>query len=571
MRRELELKVELSKSDMERLAGDLPGADVEAGPASTQKIKTVYFDTPEHNLHAAGMSLRLRRQNGHWLQTLKAEQHAADGVSNPIELEAPVDAEEPDVSRIADKKLKRAVQQAVKGTTLHPVFETIVKRTTRTLKARESEIELAVDDGEVRAGEASQELREAELELKSGTAEGLLLAAETLLSGHELRLSRRSKAERGYRLAQGKTGTTAEPLKASPVPLGRDDTCRKAFVAILASATQQVLVNREVVLATDDPQGAHQLRIGLRRLRSALYALRPLANGTSLRAFERCARDMGRHVAALRDADVLIADIHAPMEAVSADKAGFATLHAALVEDRQTRRDELRALLGGPVWTRLQLYLTLWPRTLEEHRQLDKPVAKHARKVLTKAWKKSAHYGSRLERLDEAHRHEMRKALKKLRYQIEFLAPLYTDAQSRGVRSAIEGAAGHLRLCKRRHDGAAPAADGPAAHRRLRRGGRGGLHCGPARGPSRTDMENRQQGLAPAGAHATVLAEPVRITAELRWFWPGAPPTDFQDWFIKPGSAWEVARRSGNPHGCIPARHAAWNARHQAARASRVD
>ena len=174
------------------------------------------------------MSLRLRRQNGHWLQTLKAEQHAADGVSNPIELEAPVDAEEPDVSRIADKKLKRAVQQAVKGTTLHPVFETIVKRTTRTLKARESEIELAVDDGEVRAGEASQELRDAELELKSGTAEGLLLAAETLLSGHELRLSRRSKAERGYRLAQGKTGTTAEPLKASPVHLGRDDTCRIA-------------------------------------------------------------------------------------------------------------------------------------------------------------------------------------------------------------------------------------------------------------------------------------------------------------------------------------------------------
>ena len=43
MRRELELKVELSKSDMERLAGDLPGADVEAGPASTQKIKTVYL------------------------------------------------------------------------------------------------------------------------------------------------------------------------------------------------------------------------------------------------------------------------------------------------------------------------------------------------------------------------------------------------------------------------------------------------------------------------------------------------------------------------------------------------
>ena len=74
MRRELELKVELTKADMARLAGDLPVADLEAGPASTQKIRTVYFDTPEHDLHAAGMSLQLRRQNGHWVQTLKAEQ-----------------------------------------------------------------------------------------------------------------------------------------------------------------------------------------------------------------------------------------------------------------------------------------------------------------------------------------------------------------------------------------------------------------------------------------------------------------------------------------------------------------
>jgi triphosphatase len=46
-------------------------------------------------------------------------------------------------------------------------------------------------------------------------------------------------------------------------------------------------------------------------------------------------------------------------------------------------------------------------------------------KVLAKTWKKSAKYGREIERLNGERRHEMRKALKKLRYQTEFLAPLF--------------------------------------------------------------------------------------------------------------------------------------------------
>ena len=95
---------------------------------------------------------------------------------------------------------------------------------------------------------------------------------------------------------------------------------------MLGSAVGQILVNREAVLQNDDPNGAHQLRIGLRRLRSALRALRPLADRSSLRAFECCAQDVGRCVGTLRDADVLISGIHAPVEAAASDKTGFAEL-----------------------------------------------------------------------------------------------------------------------------------------------------------------------------------------------------------------------------------------------------
>src|SRR5262245_65934870 len=73
-------------------------------------------------------------------------------MSNPIELQAFVEEERPNIRKISDKKVRRAVQKALSDTALHPVFETVVQRTTRSIKVQDSEIELAVDDGEVRAG-----------------------------------------------------------------------------------------------------------------------------------------------------------------------------------------------------------------------------------------------------------------------------------------------------------------------------------------------------------------------------------------------------------------------------------
>jgi inorganic triphosphatase YgiF len=348
-----------------------------------------------------------------------------DRIPNPIELQTIVEEELPNIAKIADKKVRRAVQKAVTGTSLRFVFETVVQRTTRNITVQDSEIALAVENGEVRAGNKRQDLCEAELELKAGSAEGLLLAAEKLLAGHEFKLSKQSKAERGYRLALGKKVDSIEPEKARPARIFRRDSSRKALSSMLDSAVRQVLVNRNAVLESDDPEAAHQLRIGLRRLRSALRALRPFVDRTSLRAFERCAREIGRCIGLLRDADVLISGILAPAEATAADKTGFAALHEALVSNRETKRDDVRRVLSGPQWTKLQLYLTLWPRTLEEIKSLNTPITRHARKVLAKAWKKSAKLGRHLASLDSAQRHEMRKALKELRYQAEFIVPLF--------------------------------------------------------------------------------------------------------------------------------------------------
>jgi triphosphatase len=429
----LELKVELSNSDMKRLGGELRCEDLASELPPGTKQRAVHFDTPEHNLHAAGLSVWLRRRDGHWLQTINADRHAADGTSHVVALESPVATRERDLAKIADKNVRRAVQKAVRGTSLNPVFETVVQRTSRKIKAQSGKPPLAMDGG-AQPGKGATDISDAVLELKAGSADGLLLAVEKLLGPHELKLARRSKIERAYRLSK-QSEARAKPEKSRPVRITRKNTCREAFSAILASAIEQITVNRQAALHTDDPEGAHQFRIGLRRLRSALRALRPFVDGSSLRAFERSAREMGRCVGMLRDADVLVSGIAAPMEQVASDKSGFAELGDALVRHRQETRDVVRSAFRGPQWTKLQLYLTLWPRTLKERHALDKPITKHARRILRKAWRKSARLGRRLDRLDDEHRHEMRKALKELRYQAEFFAPLF---EKRVTRHFIE-------------------------------------------------------------------------------------------------------------------------------------
>ena len=85
------------------------------------------------------------------------------------------------------------------------MFETVVKRTTRQLHSGDGELELALDEGMVRAGGAEDAICEAELELKSGAPECLLQTAAKLFGAEPVRLAESSKAERGYSLALGRT------------------------------------------------------------------------------------------------------------------------------------------------------------------------------------------------------------------------------------------------------------------------------------------------------------------------------------------------------------------------------
>ena len=93
--------------------------------------------------------------------------------------------------------------------------------------------------------------------------------------------------------------------------------------------------------------------------------------------------------------------------------------------------------------------MALWPRTIAEADGLDLPVAKFARHALNDAWRRVAKKGKRVGELDGEERHKMRKALKQLRYTLEFFSSLYKPAEVRPYVETREEAAGRFWLCER--------------------------------------------------------------------------------------------------------------------------
>ena len=421
--RELELKIQLSKTALTKLAKKVETAGLGSGPRATSKLHTVYFDTPKRDLYNAGLSLRVRRNAKGWVQTLKAERAVVQGLSNPIELEMSIDRGTPQLEAIPDPKYARTVSKLVGNSELKPVFETRVLRRTQQIKANGSEIELALDTGEVRTNGKRKAICEAELELRHGRVSDLIVASEALLGDQRVQLATQSKSEQGYALSGA-----GKPLKqpsAAKRTITRESSCAEAFSILLDEAAAQILDNKRALLDTDASKAPHQIRIGLRRLRSLLKALRAAIDSPMLRKFDATARDIARSIGELRDADALMEAIYSPVAAAVREHSGMVDLKKTLIRHRKAKQAIVRSILESDRWTKLQLYLALWPRTLIEHDVLQQPISGFAGKVLQRTWKKLRKQGRRLDELSIEGRHDMRKRLKQLRYLAEFFAPIF--------------------------------------------------------------------------------------------------------------------------------------------------
>jgi len=162
------------------------------------ELHNTYFDTPNLTLKKKKYALRIRKYNHHTLQTLKT------GKKNNNELHQRQEWEyEINHNQIEPNKFPKKIQSWLNLLVdrLQPIFTTNFKRQIWQLKLEDQTlIELALDQGEIKANNNTLPICEIELELKQGELESLLQFAQKLQQDVGLIPERASKALRGYML-----------------------------------------------------------------------------------------------------------------------------------------------------------------------------------------------------------------------------------------------------------------------------------------------------------------------------------------------------------------------------------
>jgi len=403
---EIELKLALDPAHIPRLKR----APLLAGVKSARQVlHSIYYDTPDFALTRRRIALRTRRVGYHWVQTVKAAAPSVGALSARPEWEMQV------VDKIPDLTILPAAAQALFAgldlAGLAPVFATTVRRTTWQLTLHETAMEIALDQGQVVAGDRQAEICELEIELKAGPQEALMDAALALLDQVPLRIDSRSKAAIGYQLA-GVSRLT--PAKAASPQLRPTQAAGQAWSTLLAAALTQLVDNLPGFLEQpDEIEFLHQLRVALRRLLS----LARLLDG-EFPAWAAPFRALMGRLNPARDWDVFMLETLPRLNA-PADSAFLACAGAAA----QAARQAAQAALTGADFTRAVLNLG---RALTTPPQLDLGAAAWAARVLDQRLRTLRRQGDKLAaQPNPVNRHRLRIAVKKLRYASDALAGLY--------------------------------------------------------------------------------------------------------------------------------------------------
>lgn len=149
------------------------------------------------------MGLRIRGENGHYEMTMKIAGRVTGGLHQRPEFNVALDAPELDLALFPTEVWPDGKLPAELASQVQPLFSTDFFREKWLVDVDGSRIEMALDLGEVKAGEFAEPICELELELLSGNTRAVLKLANQLVSQTGLRQGSLSKAARGYHLAQG--------------------------------------------------------------------------------------------------------------------------------------------------------------------------------------------------------------------------------------------------------------------------------------------------------------------------------------------------------------------------------
>ncbi len=421
---EIELKFSVPKEKSVALLTALHSGDVR-----NCWLQAIYYDTREGKLAKRGATIRLRKEGRRWIQTakmvtsdplLRLEHNIEVSTSRHQEIPELVLARHDGTAvGAAISNILRSIPPEGLPTALIDRFHINVLRRIRDEYIGDTKVEMAFDTGHIRCGERSIPIRELEMELKSGTIENFFRLAEVWAVRTGLHICTSSKAVRGEYLIDGRQG--GNPVTAVNRKIGPDEGKLRFLVLTLRSCLHQIMDNAsEISRGAKDEEFVHQLRVGLRRIRTALRELSKFSTNIDPAweyAFSQTFHELGTH----RDIAAVLPKVLEAMHVCGIDycwkkppglDAGTPQMSVKAVEFQ-------RAMLSVLAYCHITL------RDEEHRKHAHSALKEKIEGLLDHLYTQIAVDAKHFSTLTIARRHGLRKRLKRLRYLSEFASSLF--------------------------------------------------------------------------------------------------------------------------------------------------
>lgn len=430
---EFELKFEIPPANLKSVA-----VAVLEGKVTRQRLQASYFDTADGALAVHGIVVRMRKEGRRWVQTAKApttdllerlEHNAALSVGHASALPTL------DLSRHCGTPVGKVIDLALGHKTgdkypkLDRLYGTDVQRIARLVACGSSVVEVALDQGRVFADGHSQSICELEIELKEGSPHDAVALARQWCASHGLWMSTIDKSMKGQRL---RSNAVVATFTAAASPKFSRHSCGHEMVRVaVAACLGQILPNMsELAGGSHHPEHIHQLRVGIRRLRTALRELAGLTDAMDP-AWETALVKAFRSLGAYRDHSYLALVLQPQLLAAGGPDMEVGNINSNIPDPCEAVRapafqDALLGLVGfvhGDI-----------SETSPQPDALKKVVSQRLKKL----YKRALRDGKNFLALDEAGQHGVRKRLKRLRYLLEFAAPLFGTRKVRHMTAALK-------------------------------------------------------------------------------------------------------------------------------------
>jgi triphosphatase len=396
-----------------------PSARRALGAEKPSRCESIYFDTAKLDLSQNRVELCLRRSAGQVVQalTMRAQN---DNVFACVSHEIALSDLQPNIDH-ARAFLPASVGQAISRSALKPRFRASTNRISRFITNKDCIANITFDQGTMKAPRGTEPISEIGLELQSGRLDAFAKECLSFLDQVPAGILVEGNAARGYRLVSGEPARAAR-LKRIVVP--PQTPLPEAILRILRHGLQHFLDNHPAVTLSGEAESIHQMRVGMRRLRSAIRMFSPVLCLEGTTALFASLRVLFAKLGDVREADVFVQETLPQIGEAGLGERLEAVLRTEIEAFRRKAYHDVREALMSPDFARAVVRLNEWVETgnwLKADQPVDALLAERAAEDfavprVTRLYAKLIRCGARAEQGSLNDWHRARIAAKRLRY-----------------------------------------------------------------------------------------------------------------------------------------------------------